>query len=42
MIQEFVGLKPKMYSSLEDNNEHEKAKGANKVVVLTINVAIAS
>ena len=42
MIQEFVGLKPKMYSPLEDNNEHEKAKGVNKVVVLTINVAIAS
>ena len=42
MIQEFVGLKPKMYSSLEDNNEHEQAKGVNKVVVLTINVAIAS
>ena len=41
MIEGFVGLKPKMYSSLEDTNKHEKAKGVNKVV-LTINVAIAS
>ena len=35
-IEEFVGLKPKMYSPLVDNNEHKKAKGVNKKVVLTI------
>ena len=31
-IEEFVGLKQKMYSFLEDNGEHKKAKG----VVATI------
>ena len=25
-IEEFVGLKPKMYSFLVDNSEHEKSK----------------
>ena len=30
-IKEFVGLKPKMYSFLvDDNSEHKKAKGINK------------
>ena len=33
----FVGLKPKMYSYLVDNNrEHKKAKGANRNAVTTI------
>ena len=37
-IEEFVGLKPKKYSSLVDNNEHKKAKGVNKnVVIMNIN-----
>ena len=36
-IEEFVGLKPKMYSSLvDDNSKHKKAKGVNKNVVTTI------
>ena len=36
-IEEFVGLKPKMYSYLvDDNSEHKKAKGANNNVVATI------
>ena len=36
-IEEFVGLKPKMYSYLaDDNNEHKKVKGINKNVVVTI------
>ena len=35
-IEEFVGLKLKMYSLLVDNNEYEKAKGLNKIVVITI------
>ena len=35
-IEEFVGLKPKMYSFLVDKNEHKKAKGVNKNVVATI------
>ena len=30
-IEEFVGLKPKMYSFLvDDNSEHEKTKGLNR------------
>ena len=30
-IEEFVGLKPKMYSFLiDDNSEHEKVKGVDK------------
>ena len=37
VIEEFVGLKPKMYLYLvDDNSEHEKAKGVNKNVVATI------
>ena len=36
-IEEFVGLKPKMYSYLvDDDSEHEKAKGVNKNIVATI------
>ena len=36
-IVKFVGLKPKMYSFLvDDNSEHKKGKGVNKNVVATI------
>ena len=36
-IEEFVGLKPKMYLYLvDDNSEHKKTKGVNKNVVATI------
>ena len=36
-IKKFVGLKPKMYSYLvNDNNEHKKAKGVTRNVVATI------
>ena len=36
-IDEFVGLKPKMYSYLvDDNSEHKRAKGMNRNVVETI------
>ena len=36
-IEEFVGLKAKMYSFLvDDNSEHKKAKCVNKNVVATI------
>ena len=31
--EEFVGLKPKMYSFLVDNSEHKKSKSVNKNVV---------
>ena len=35
-IKEFVGLKPKMYSFLtDDNSQHKKAKGVNKNVLKT-------
>ena len=35
--EEFVGLKPKMYSHLvNDNSEHKRAKGVNRNVVATI------
>ena len=34
-IKEFVGLKPKMYSFLVENNEHKKAKGISKNIVVT-------
>ena len=35
-IEEFVRLKPKMYSFfLVDNNEHKKPKGVNKNVITT-------
>ena len=37
VIEEFVGLKAKMYSFLvDDNSEHKKAKGMNKTVVTTV------
>ena len=36
VIEEFVGLKPKMCSFLVDNDERKKAKGVNKNVVATI------
>ena len=36
-IEEFVGVKPKMYSFMVDNNsEHKKAKGVNRNVCATI------
>ena len=35
-IKEFVGLKPKMYSLLVEDNSHRKAKGVNRNVVATI------
>ena len=36
-IEEFVGLKAKIYSFLVDGNcEHKKAKGVNKNVLATI------
>ena len=36
-IEEFSGLKPKLYPYfVDDNSEHEKAKGVNKNVVVTI------
>ena len=35
VIEEFVTLKPKMYSYLH-NSKHEKAKGVNRNVVATI------
>ena len=36
-VEEFVGLKPKMYSYLvDDNSAYKKTKGANKNVVATI------
>ena len=36
-IEEFVGLKPNMYSFVvEESSEHKKAKGVNKYVVATI------
>ena len=37
VIEEFVGLKPKMYSYLvDDNSEHKKGKSVHKNVVATI------
>ena len=36
-IEEFVGLKPKMYSIfLDDSSEHKKAKGVNRNAVAAI------
>ena len=35
-IKEFVGLKPKMYSLLVEDNSHKKVKGVNRNVVATI------
>ena len=38
-IEESVGLKPKMYSFLvEDNSEHKKAKGLTKKVMTNIKI----
>ena len=34
-IEEFVGLKSKMYLSFEDNSEHKKAKCVSRNVVAT-------
>ena len=35
--EEFVGVRPRMYSDLvDDNSEHKKPKGVNKNVVATI------
>ena len=37
VIEEFVGLNPKMYSYLvDDNSKHKKAIGLNRNVVRTI------
>ena len=36
VTEEFVGLMPRMYSFLVDNNKLKKAKGMNKNVVATI------
>ena len=37
VVEEFVGLKPKVYSYLADDDcEHKKAKGLNKNIVTTI------
>ena len=36
VIEEVVGLKPKMYSFLVENSEHKKAKGMNENVAATI------
>ena len=36
VIEEFFGLKPKMYSYLlNDNSEYKKAKGVNRNIVAT-------
>ena len=35
-MEEFVGLKPKMYSFLVGNNEHKKSKGMNRNAVATV------
>ena len=35
-IKELVGLKPKMYSFLVDNNEHKNSKGVNRNFVAAI------
>ena len=32
-IEEFVGLRPTLYSFLVDNNEHKKAKGMKKILL---------
>ena len=34
-IEEFIGLKPKMYPFLVENNEHKKLKSVNKNIVAT-------
>ena len=35
-IKKLVGLKPKMYSFLEDNGQHKKVKGVNRNTVSAI------
>ena len=35
-MEEFVGLKPKMYSFLVDNSKHKKSKDLNKNIVAII------
>ena len=35
-IEDFVGLKPKMYLVLVDNSEHKTAEGMNKYIVAII------
>ena len=38
-IEEFVVLKPKMYSYLvDDNSQHKKAKGVNRNIVVITNI----
>ena len=36
-IEEIVGLKPKMFSFVEDSSEYKKTKGVTRNVVATIN-----
>ena len=36
VIKEFVALKPKMYSLVDDNIDHKKEKGVSKNIVATI------
>ena len=36
VIEEFVGLKTKMYSFSVNNNGHKKTKGVNNIVVASI------
>ena len=37
VIEEFVGLRPKMYLYLvDDNSEHKKVKGVNRNIVATV------
>ena len=35
-IEEFLGLKSKMYSFLVENSEYKKAKGVNRNIVPTV------
>ena len=38
-IEEFVGLKPKLYSYLvNDNSQHKKAKGVNRNLFVEMNI----
>ena len=37
-IEEFVGLKPKMYSLLVDNSQPKKSKSVNRNFVATMNI----
>ena len=38
VVEEFVGLNPKIYLFLVDNNEYKKAKDVNKNVTATIKI----